>query len=196
MFNVAMCRYGGIAEDTVTNLSDCPAGADFPCRESLGCGGALTHHKDIGNVMDDLSNWYIFNDLDAPSYDRLILILWTSYEGVYCEYSNGSHTFTTDCARTRATACVTTIMDIIAWTSTDCTAHMSFILAHELTHHFGFSDRYNTGVHQDDNSYRCLMDFFDAPQLTSAQAYAIYQDWLENPENAFCDDCKENMGIQ
>lgn len=86
-------------------------------------------------------------------------------------------------------------MDPMASNANGYTAHLSFLLAHELVHHMGFDDVYNTGNHEDDDKYVCLMDYFDAPHLSSSEIFMLYQKWLRDPKEAFCDDCKETMGI-
>ena len=85
------------------------------------------------------------------------------------------------------------IMDLVASSTSIATAHMSFLLTHELAHTIGYDDVYGTVNHEDDGKYTCLMDCFEAPELPESELMELYQDWLTNPENALCAVCRTGI---
>ena len=198
LFSMTVEKSASIFPDSVTDLSDCQAEVDVPCMERFGCGGYTSHHRDVGFILDDLYSWYIMDELEDFSYDYTNVVLWTNYEGVYCEYacdySSCTHTYPAYCAASRLGDRMILIMDLMASATSTATAHMSFLLAHELAHTLGYDDVYGTANHVNDSEYTCLMDYFDVIRMDESDVEELYQNWLEHPEDALCDTCKASIG--
>lgn len=65
---------------------------------------------------------------------------------------------------------------------------MALILVHDTAHVFGMPVVYNNAGHDKDNATHCVMEKFD-----SSNAYAFYQDVLNNRKEPFCSSCKASM---
>ena len=203
LFSIAITRHGNISADTITDLTDCLLADEAPCRTASGCGHERDHHKDIGRIADDLYEWHSENYTDDEENNRSVTVLWTSYEGVYCEYvcvnDSWTHHYRNYGAVVFGYRPVIHIMDIATGTESRYAAHMSFLLAHELTHCHGYDDVYdndniaNNSCHEYDSSYECLMDYFDVMLLSTTTANTIYDNWRRTPENAFCSECQEEL---
>ena len=170
----------GTATKYSTVIENCPYGENNSCSDACGLDCDASHHKN-GLVI---SNQIYY----APREKNHIYVLWTNHDyETYCNEDSGVHKNESWIAVVYGSRPVIHFMTIKG-SSTVKLACMALNLVHETAHVFGMPDVYNNAGHDKDKATHCVMEKFD-----SSNAYAFYQDVLNNRKEPFCSSCKASL---
>lgn len=180
MFSVSFRQIGNPTMDTVTGISSCPVGATGHCTDNQ-CGSP--HCKDVFRICEEL--------LESRTVDNMIPVLWTHRDaGFYCNSTAGDLTYGENVYATTVNSKFSILM-MRQNASTDNAniSFMSIVLAHEIAHAFGFEDNYDRNSHKDDD-WQCVMEYTHSEEDAR---WEFFQQVLLFEDDAFCEDCKEDI---
>ena len=179
-----------------------------PCElnaDTCGDWCALNHEKNVGNMAQQL--------YEDARQDNYIYIMWANREdGAYCNtpFLADDHVLLHNviacvmgCADDPNTAenedylyPVINFLTIDQNTDRQNLVCMSLVLVHELAHTFQIDDVYDTALHKSDDTYACIMDYYETNQSnTSTMTVDVrfYNDIVSGSRSPFCSSCLNRL---